>query len=100
MNHFNGLTPAEAERLAVLAEEATEIAQAAMKILRHGYESHNPHVNSLTNRCHLEKEIGQLQNAYNMMYVAGDLNYEKVLRAQVEKSQTIGQWLHHQETPK
>lgn len=33
---FNGLTPAEAEALTILAEEASEVVKAAMKILRHG----------------------------------------------------------------
>ena len=40
--HFNGLTAAEAERLAMLAEEAGEIVQIVGKILRHGYESCHP----------------------------------------------------------
>jgi len=40
--HFNGLSPAEAERLALLAEECGEVVQAVCKVLRHGYESTNP----------------------------------------------------------
>lgn len=40
--HFNGLTPAAAERFAILAEECSEVAQMCMKILRHGRESHHP----------------------------------------------------------
>lgn len=34
--HFNNLTPGEAERLAMLAEECGEVIQAVGKILRHG----------------------------------------------------------------
>jgi hypothetical protein len=41
--HFNGLTPAEAERLALLAEECGEVIQAIGKVLRHGYESRHPY---------------------------------------------------------
>ena len=37
MNNFNQLTPAETERLAILAEECGEVIQAVGKILRHGY---------------------------------------------------------------
>src|SRR5579872_899269 len=36
------LTPAQIERLALLAEECGEVMQAVSKILRHGYESRNP----------------------------------------------------------
>lgn len=42
MTHFNDLEPGEAERLAILAEEAGELIHAIGKILRYGYESHNP----------------------------------------------------------
>jgi hypothetical protein len=37
--NFNGLAPAETERLALLLEELGEAQQAIGKILRHGYES-------------------------------------------------------------
>ena len=37
MEHFNGLTPAEAKRLALLAEECGEVLQAIGKVLRHGF---------------------------------------------------------------
>ena len=40
--HFNGLTPAQAERLAMLAEECGEVIQVVGKILRHGYDSYHP----------------------------------------------------------
>ena len=42
MKHFNQLTPAEAERLALLLEELGEAQQAIGKILRHGYASTHP----------------------------------------------------------
>lgn len=53
--HFNQLTPAEAERLALLAEECGEVIQAIGKILRHGYESRHPD-GGPTNREALERE--------------------------------------------
>lgn len=40
--HFNGLSPAEAERLAILAEECSEVVQKVCKTLRNGYESTHP----------------------------------------------------------
>lgn len=40
--HFNRLTPSQAERLAMLAEECGEVIQIVGKILRHGYDSWHP----------------------------------------------------------
>lgn len=40
--HFNKLTPAQAERLAILAEECSEVIQIIGKILRHGLYSAHP----------------------------------------------------------
>lgn len=58
MNHFNKLTPAEAERLAMLSEECAEVIQAVSKILRHGYESVNPLAPEKgTNREQLAREL-------------------------------------------
>jgi hypothetical protein len=54
------LTPAEAERLEMLAEEAAEVAQVAMKILRHGYASYHPDAPETTNRALLEWELCDL----------------------------------------
>ena len=49
-DHFNGLTPAEAERLAMLAEECGEVIQMVGKILRHGYDSYHPADPNTTNK--------------------------------------------------
>jgi hypothetical protein len=38
---FNRLSDGQAERLAMMIEEAGEIAQAAAKALRHGLESYH-----------------------------------------------------------
>lgn len=65
--HFNGLRPDEAERLAMLAEEAGEIVQAVGKILRHGYESYHPENTNLTNRDLLAMEITDLLAVVEMM---------------------------------
>ena len=60
VDHFNKLTPAEAERLAMLAEECGEVIQVIGKILRHGYESHHPADPSVTNRALLGRELTDL----------------------------------------
>lgn len=66
MDHFNGLSPAQAERLAMLAEECGEVIQAVGKILRHGYDSYHPDQQGVaphlrfTNRQALGKELCDL----------------------------------------
>lgn len=60
--------PDEYERLAMLAEEASEIIHACTKIMRHGYESCNPlDSSSPTNRGHLIKEIRDLEAVVQLM---------------------------------
>ena len=55
------LTPAEAERLAMLAEECAEVIQIVGKILRHGYDSYHPADPETTNRDLLAKELTDIE---------------------------------------
>lgn len=96
---FNGLTPAEAERLAMLAEEAAEVNQIAMKILRHGYESFHPDdPQRFTNRRLLEKELLDLFAVHLAMIRSGDIrspgDLETSAQEQWEKKL---RYTHHQE---
>lgn len=98
-SHFNGLTPAEAERLAVLMEEMAEAQQIIGKILRHGYDSVNPTVpvsEQFTNRELLDKELGHVRCAMEMMCQAHDISLSSMLAFQKRKEGLIGEWLHHQ----
>jgi hypothetical protein len=58
--HVNQLTAAEAERLAMLAEECAEVIQVIGKILRHGYDSYHPDNSTVSNRDLLAKEATQV----------------------------------------
>ena len=81
MQHFNRLTPAELERLAILAEECNEAGQIACKILRHGYGSYNPAQalsERLANRFLLEKELGDVMWIMRAMCEAYDINAERI----------------------
>lgn len=69
---FNGLSPAQAERLAMLAEECGETVQAACKILRHGYESTHPD-GGPTNRAALHREVSDICAVASAMNIAGDI---------------------------
>ena len=66
--HYNGLTPNEAERLAILAEEMGEALQIVGKILRHGYDSFHPNnPGVVTNRMLLEHELTDVEAAITMI---------------------------------
>ena len=93
---FNGLTEAEAERLALLLEELGEAQQAIGKILRHGYENTHPD-GGPTNRETLEREIGDVKAAVNMMIVARDLVMTEIDAAGLRKLSWVRQYLHHQD---
>ena len=94
MNHFNQLTPAEAERLAMLAEECGEVIQVVGKILRHGYESTHPE-GGPTNRQTLEHELGDIKACISRLSEQ-DIDKQQVLWHQFQKLSNQ-QYLHHQE---
>jgi hypothetical protein len=80
-----------------LSEELGEAQQCIGKILRHGYESYNPVVDTgLENRRELERECGDVLEAIAMLCRARDLNEAGVNARQVAKRASIQRWLHHQ----
>jgi hypothetical protein len=95
--HFNGLSPAEAERLAMLAEELGEALHMIGKILRHGYESRDPtQSDTINNRAMLEMEIGDVGAVIVRMVNEGDLNkwcIDTRRRHRLARGQI---YLHHQ----
>ena len=94
---FNKLTPAEAERLALLMEEMGEAIQAAGKILRHGYESSHPDYNkAMNNRHDLARELGHVLFALDLITRERDLDAYAITTSRTEKASTIAQYLHHQ----
>ncbi len=96
-DHFNNLTEAEQERLAILIEECGEVVQAACKIIRHGYISQNPlKMESETNREALERELGDLQHALFRIEEAEDVSTQVILTRRNSKPERIKPYLHHQ----
>jgi NTP pyrophosphatase (non-canonical NTP hydrolase) len=94
--HFNGLTEAEAERLAILIEECGEVTQAACKILRHGYDSNNKGQMPETNREALARELGDVVHSINRMTDAKDIDGREIGRRAASKPEHIRKYLHHQ----
>lgn len=95
--HFNGLTPAEAELLALLAEECDEIVQAIGKALRHGMENYNPlGDHSVSNRDGIEKEIGDLNAVCARLVVAKMIRPANIVKHSNAKEAKLAKWTHHQ----
>jgi NTP pyrophosphatase (non-canonical NTP hydrolase) len=94
---FNELTPAQAERLALLAEECGEVVQAIGKVLRHGYESCHPDAVSadFDNRYELSKEIGDLIAAVDFLSEAKDIHANVINDQRGKKRTTVAKYLHH-----
>lgn len=91
------LTPAQLERLALLAEELGEAQQAIGKILRHGYESHNPDAEDAgSNRQHLGRECGHVTAALDLLVAANDLEFMDIEGGRNAKHDKLYRWMHHQ----
>lgn len=97
MRELPGLTPAEVERLSLLAEECGELIQVIGKILRHGYESRHPNdLNGPTNRGLLGKEGGDVLFALRFLDKNRDVAWAAFEQGCERKSESVGQYLHHQ----
>lgn len=93
---FNDLSFAEAEGLALLAEECGETVQAIGKLLRHGAWSTHPDSpegpNNLDNLC---KEIGDVLAAVDIL----GLKWGDIQAARKKKLAKVGYYLHHAKVP-
>lgn len=96
MDHFNQLTPAETERLAMLAEECSEVIQMVGKILRHGYGSHHPNDPGINNRRMLHSEITDLFAVVTMMADARDIHRVDPSEVSAAARRKL-EWAHHQD---
>ena len=97
MEHFNKLTPAEAERLAWLLEELGECQQAIGKILRHGYNSKDPtNPNHLGNRADLERELTDVAFSLLLMDYNKDIDLLQIYNdASLKFSYKQLRYMHH-----
>jgi NTP pyrophosphatase (non-canonical NTP hydrolase) len=100
VDHFNKLTPAQSERLAILAEECGEVVQIVGKILRHGYESQHPNApQGETNRVLLARELGDVHTAMDWMASTHDFDLEEFRNHAVAKRKRLSAYLHHNHGP-
>ncbi len=91
----NGLTPAQAERLAMLAEECGEVVQVIGKILRHGYDSRHPN-GGPTNKELLAAELRDVDAVVRAMgrYEMRDFSMKDEVGMAWDKKRRFA---HHQE---
>lgn len=99
MNHFNQLTPAQDERLALLLEELGESIQIIGKIQRHGYESYSPDFpapHGPSNRDRLVHELGDVLVAIDFLVSNSDIDLAALQDRTRVKSAKVWNWLHEQ----
>ena len=89
--------PAKLERLALLAEECAEVIQMVEKIIRHGYQSYNPHdPEQRTNRELLERELGDVKFCMDFMHDNGDIHAIRIDTFSRDKRRRVKQYLHEE----
>jgi len=94
---FNQLSPAQAERLALLMEEMGEAQQIIGKILRHGYDNYHPRdPEKTTNRTLLATEMGHVYCAMQLLVIPQDISGLIIELSRSEKREKVQQWMHHQ----
>ncbi len=91
------MTNAEAERLAMLAEEAAEVVQIVGKILRHGYASYHPAQPGISNRELLDDELCDLLAIAKRMIREGDIEGDFLLADHNAVWKRKLRYTHHQE---
>lgn len=91
------LTPAESEVLESLAEEAGEVVQACMKILRHGLSNFHPaDPDRTTNGVLLGRELGNLRFLQEQLHLIGCISDLDVLVGERLKESNWPRYTYHQ----
>ena len=96
--HFNKLTEAELEAIAILQEECGEVVQICGKILRHGKYSYNPfdEEKKLTNQVLLAKEVADVLVAIDIAKLHFNHLSDSTLSAyKITKKVKLKNYLHH-----
>lgn len=91
------LTPAQVERITLLAEEAAEVVQACTKILRHGFFTIHPLCPEIDNKAQLIRELGDLRAVLAVVIHSGDLTVRDYVGAAEDKLGRVQKYLHEEE---
>lgn len=96
-SEFPGLSPAEIERLVILAQQCGEVVQACATIMRHGYESCSPlDERCKPNRIMLERKVGGLRGVVDLMTQRGDMKPQELAAWRARKRSVLAKGTHHQ----
>jgi NTP pyrophosphatase (non-canonical NTP hydrolase) len=77
------------EIMLITQEECAEVTQAISKVFRFGLDDHH---NGVTNREHLEEEIGDLMCMIDLMITKGVVREAPVMKAKGLKLEKLQQW--------
>lgn len=77
------------EVMLILQEECAEVTQAISKVFRFGIDGLH---NGVTNREHLEEEVGDLMCMIDLLIDAGIVSEAAVMTAKAEKMNKLAQW--------
>jgi NTP pyrophosphatase (non-canonical NTP hydrolase) len=81
----------ENEICLITMEECSEVIQAISKVQRFGIDGVHP-VSNVTNRGHLEEEIGDLMAMIDMLKQVYGLDNANVLKASLNKLEKLKKW--------
>lgn len=92
------MTPAQIERIALIAEEAAEVVHMCMKILRHGPDSYHPDDQAQIPNTHLlSRELGEMQWAIRQSVKAGDILVKEIEVGDALAAANKPRYLHYQD---
>jgi NTP pyrophosphatase (non-canonical NTP hydrolase) len=85
----NNIGEIDKEILLITQEECAEVTQAISKVFRFGFDSVH---RGVSNREHLEEEIGDLMCMIDLMIDHGIVSKAAVMTAKAEKYDKLLQW--------
>lgn len=82
----------ESELLNITLEECAEVVQAISKVFRFGWDSCHPNEPYVTNKMHLEEEIGDLVCMIRLLEDRGIIDPVEVETAVHNKRKKLAKW--------
>lgn len=80
------------ELLNITLEECAEVTQAISKVFRFGFEGAHPNTPDVTNKMHLEEEIGDLLCMIDLLQDKGILDPNNIAAAFYNKKEKLRKW--------
>lgn len=77
------------EIMLIAQEECAEVIQAISKVFRFGVNAEH---NGVSNKAHLEEEIGDLLCMVEMMIERNIINGDAVAKAGIKKKEKLAKW--------